>query len=136
MNNDQSNSYPQPPPWLLEKVLKRIDLERKLRAMRRRFGLALATLISISGALVPVWRAFWADISQSGFDQFFKLALYDFKTVLANWQDFTLSLLESLPVLSTVILLIVILALLLSLKFTVKNGKAFFAPSSFRFIKS
>lgn len=117
----------EPPAGLLQKVLLRLDQESKALSMRRRFFLAAAVFLGIVSSFASVWNIFWADISRSGFSQYLPLLFSDFKTVLANWQDFGLGLLESLPVVSTVLLLAVVLALLVMVKYVVRYSKGFFA---------
>lgn len=114
------------PADLLNKVMLRLDKERKLQALRQRLILVAASFLPLLAIAVPVWRSFQLDIIQSGFGEYMSLILYDFKIVLANWQDFGLILLESLPVISTVAMLTLLLGWLLALKFAVKYGKAFF----------
>ncbi len=119
------------PAGLLEQIMLRIDAERKTIAMRRRFVLAAISFLAFSASAIPVWKYFQTNITQSGFSQYLTLIFYDFKIVTANWQDYTLSLLESLPVISTVALLAVILALLAALKVMVQYSKSFFSISHF-----
>lgn len=113
------------PADLFNKVMLHLDKERKLQALRKRLILVATSFLPLLAIAVPVWRNFQLDIIQSGFGEYMSLMLYDFRIVLANWQDFGLSLLESLPVISTVAMLTLLLGWLLALKFAVKYGKTF-----------
>jgi hypothetical protein len=136
MNNGKITTYPEPPSGLLARILARISAERQLRAMRRSFTMALAILAGTTASLVPIWLWFWAGVTRSGFDQFVRLAVMDYRIFLANWQDFGLSLLESLPIFSTVALLATVLVMLLAVKYAVKNNKAVFPHPLFHSNKS
>jgi len=107
---------------LLDKIMSKIDVEQKKLA-RRNFIFSSAALLVVLAAIVPVWQLFYSEISQSGFMQYLYFGFYDFNLVISEWQDFSLSLLESLPIVSTIGLSIVVLALLSALKFIVKYSK-------------
>ena len=115
------------PAGLLQKVLLRLEAESRLRSLRRRFALAAAVFLAILGLAVPVLRSFWLDLSGSGFTQYLSLFFYDFKSVMGNWQDYSLSLLESLPVFKAALSLGVVLGLLFWAKFVVRYGKGVLA---------
>jgi hypothetical protein len=72
---------------------------------------------------VPTWQSFQANVQQSGFGQYLWLAYTDFQLVLAYWQDFGLSLLESMPTISLVELLSIVFVMVLSLKTLAKYGR-------------
>ncbi len=115
------------PEGLFAKVLARLDLERKALSMRRRFFMAGAFFLGVVGSVTPVWKIFAADISRSGFSQYFSLLFSDSKTVFVNWQDYSLGLLESLPILSTVLFLATVLLFLVAIKYAAKYSKGFSA---------
>ncbi|HTL39490.1 MAG TPA: hypothetical protein VL306_01635 [Methylomirabilota bacterium] len=116
---------PEVPLGLFEKVISRIKAERIVRAMRRRFVYALGFFILTLGVMVSLWQRLWLDLSQSGIPQYLSLVIYDSKAVLANWQDFGLSLLESLPITSVIVFFTVVFCLLLSLSMSFKYAKGF-----------
>ncbi|OGZ93266.1 MAG: hypothetical protein A2528_00535 [Candidatus Staskawiczbacteria bacterium RIFOXYD2_FULL_37_9] len=62
-----------------------------------------------------------ADFIQSGFINFFSLIFSDFTVVRTYWQSFAMILLETLPALSLVLFLGVLLILLQSIKSLTKN---------------
>lgn len=117
------------PPDLFGKVMSRIEREKNSQALRRRFILAVASFLPFLFIALPAWRSFQINIIQSGFNEYLALLFYDFKIVLANWQDFSLSLLESLPVVSMVVALAVLLGLSLTLKFVIRYGRELLKPS-------
>ena len=86
------------PPDLFSRVMSAIAGERaRLKAIR---NFVFASLICI-GALVStlfVWNGFMRELASSGFGQYASLIFMDYKAVLANWQDYGMSLLESFPV--------------------------------------
>ncbi len=110
---------------LVQKILFAID-EKQRRSLRFRVilsgSLALIALI----AFIPAWREFQTEISQSGFWQFVSLLFSDSHFVVAYWNDLLFSLLESLPIVSTMAVLGVFFIFLSSLSSLVKNiGGAF-----------
>lgn len=116
------------PPDLFNKVMLRIDKQKRLMAIRR-FSLFSGFLLIILFALIPVWRSFQFDVYQSGLDQYISLLFYNFNFIITEWQNFSLSLLESLPIISTVELLSVVFVLLLVIKSEFKYGKVIFNHS-------
>jgi len=113
--SDKINEF-QPPADLFAKVMACIAAERKRLTMRRKFLIGLVCFAATFTVGIPVWQSFRSEIAQSGFVEYATLFFYDFKTVANSWQDFSLSLLESLPVVTTVEFLLVVLASLFSLK--------------------
>ncbi len=109
------------PADLFQKIMRRIRFEQELALARQRFALANVLLLASLLLTVPAWQKLWLEFSQSGFGQYASLILSDFKTVLANWQDYGMALLESIPVVEIAGLLSVILLFLLALKFLVGN---------------
>ncbi len=107
------------PQDLLAKVMGRIIAKRKLQTRRRLFGTLILLLSSIAAA-IPAGQVFWADITSSGLNLYLTLAWYDGAVIISNWQDFSFTILESLPVTSGLALLGAILTILLALKAAVK----------------
>ncbi len=108
---------------LSTRLMFRYRQEQKRKILMRKVHLSIFFLITVISAvlLVPAVNSFLASSSQSGFSSFLSLLFSDFKIMVANWQIFALSLLESLPVLDLVILLFVIFIFLESLKFLAKD---------------
>lgn len=112
----------EPPKGLLEKIMKRIHREERLLVLRR-IIIFSAMLIGSVAAFVPSFKTLSADLSQSGFLRFFSLIFSDFSSIRMYWQSFTMILLETLPVVSVVIFLAVLLAFLESIKHLTKDVK-------------
>lgn len=85
------------PADLLNKVMAAIANERaRLRAIR---NFIISSFCAV-GALVSaffVWNSLARELTTSGFGQYALLIFIDFKAVVANWQDYGMSLLESFP---------------------------------------
>lgn len=107
---------PEPPAGLFNKIMARIREEKLLLSIKKRLILFSAVILASVGILIPVVGAFQAEFSQSGFSQFLSLMFSDLGAVTANWQDFGLALLESLPATSLIAFLATLLVLLWSLK--------------------
>jgi len=117
---------PDLPLGLFSQVIGRLKREERLLHLKRRATiLALGAIISAL-ALIPAGQMVWAGFSESGFFQFFSLLFSDAGIVLTYWQSFGLSLLETLPAMSLIILLTVILAFVESLKSLIKDTKIIF----------
>lgn len=115
----------EPPDGLLVKTLDRLEKARERRAISRLTLLSLG-LIASATALVPLGRMFYAEISASGFWQFFSLIFSDFGAVTAVWQNFILTLLETLPVYSLAGILAMTFVSLELLKYLSGNLKIIF----------
>ena len=107
---------------LLGKVLSRLDKERFI-VIRRRIALLSGFLVVLVLALVPAFKMVWDGINASGFTQFLSLLFSDSGVVMAYWQSFGLTLLESLPVISIVVFLAIVVSFLGSARLLSKNLK-------------
>ncbi|MDD5043163.1 MAG: hypothetical protein PHD51_00640 [Patescibacteria group bacterium] len=117
---------PEPPAGLFQRTLLRLEEERKLAAVKRRLALFSVGLLGSIVALVPVFKMVYAGFAESGFIKFLSLIISDTGIVAAYWQNFALSLLETLPAMSLILLLAVVLVFLELLKLSVKNLKFIF----------
>ncbi len=106
----------EPPAGLFNKIMARIREEELLLSVRKRLLLFSAVILASVGILIPAAGAFQAEFAQSDFSHFLSLMFSDLGAVTANWQDFGLALLESLPATSLIAFLFVIFILLWSLK--------------------
>ncbi len=113
------------PPQLLTRVMARIVAEQRLMVLQRLLIPMAVVFVAILTLAIPIWQTFQADVITSGFGQYLALGFYDFKIILTDWQDFSWSLLESLPIISTVELLTVVLGFCLTLKFLFTYGSEF-----------
>ncbi|MFA5076107.1 MAG: hypothetical protein WC480_01680 [Patescibacteria group bacterium] len=132
MNQDYRKDYEklfahlesiEPPANLLDKIMRRISSKHSLAAIKWRLAIVSVAVISSIIALVPASKMVQTSLAESGFLQFFSLLFSDFQVVTAYWQSFTLSLLETLPIISLTVLLVVVLVFLESLKLLARNYK-------------
>lgn len=107
---------PEPPVGLFQKIMARIHEEERLLSIKRRLILFSATVVVSAGAFIATIGVFQQEFAQSGFSYFSSLLFSDLGSVIANWQDFGLTLLESLPAMSMIALLAVALIFFWSIK--------------------
>lgn len=128
MNNYQkllNNLGSKPAPEDLYKgVLLRLTIEQG-RAVKRRFAIAAASLVASVTAAVVAVLALASSLTASGFWKFISLIFTDGGTVVTYWQQFSLSLLESFSMTEMVVSLACIFAVILSIRFMLKNRSAF-----------
>ena len=117
---------PEPPEGLLNKIMARIREEERLLSIKKRLILFSSVVLVSAGAFIPVINAFQAEFAQSGFSQLLSLMFSDFGSVIANWQDFGLTILESLPAMSIISFLATALVFLWSLKHLAQALKVIF----------
>jgi hypothetical protein len=113
MNNHTKNTYEKlfshlgdvpTPDGLAHAVVARVAFERKRSVQRRRVlfgGLSLTSLV----AFVPTISMLMQDVASTGFLQYSTLLLSDSSIVLRYGTTFALSLAETLPIVSTSLLL-------------------------------
>jgi len=87
----------EPPAGLFDRIILAIKQEQELQQTRRLvFG--FAGLLVISFIAIPFsWTMLLNQIESSGISYFVSTAASDFATFLVLWQDFSLAILESLP---------------------------------------
>ena len=118
---------PEPPNDLFPKIMQRIHREeRGLLTLRRRIAIFSIGLIGSMAAFIPVFKMVQAGFFGSGFINFILLLFSDFEIIATYWQNFAMSLLETLPVMSLIMLLAIIFIFLESLKFLVRDMKLAF----------
>ena len=118
-------SQKEPRPELAGLILAKIS-ELRRRQIKRKLFFSYFSLAGSFGAF------FWAIISygqtflHSDFWIILQLLLTDATDVMRNWNDFLLSLMETFPVFSTVVMLLPIMAIMFSLsvyfKLSYKNN--------------
>jgi hypothetical protein len=94
----------EPSPRLLGKVLARIEIEKQGVARTHFLYFMCASLLSFA-ALIPAFKNVTSALSQSGFPHYFGLILSDMDAVLLSWKEFSLLLVESLPLITILICL-------------------------------
>ena len=83
--------------YLYNKILDRLNYEREYRALKPKLFIAIGVLVASVGLQVFAWGISWGTLTQTVSFKFFSLIFTDFRLVLANWQDYMFSILESLP---------------------------------------
>lgn len=119
---------PEPPKDLFGKIMSRIRKEQRT-SIRRRIIIFSIGLLGSLAAFIPVFQSARNAFAEFGFIQFFSLLFSDSEIIITYWRSFVLTLLESLPVMSIVALLAIILIFLESLKLLVKNITIFLNPA-------
>ena len=109
-----------PPKGLLEKILKHIHRQERILVVRRIIIFSVMLLASLF-ELAPSFKTLLFDFNKSGFMSFLSLAFTDFSSIIAHWQSFAMILLETVPAISIVLFLAVLLIFLESLRYLVKN---------------
>ncbi len=108
------------PAGLLAKIMSAIFWRQRLYAGLRVSGLVL----SLVGSCVVLFFAFKEvslKMSQSGAWNILSLLFSDLEIVMANWQAFSLSFLEALPIFPIILTTGAILVILTSFRFILKN---------------
>lgn len=85
-------------------------------------------------AFVPVFKILKQDLIQSGFLDFLSLLVSDPGSMFNIWKEFILSLLESLPVVSVMMFITVMLVFFGSLRFVVRDLIVVFKSSRYQVI--
>lgn len=117
-----ANCSVNPHKGLLKRVLQCINKKQRLFIIRRVIAFSLALVISLL-AFFPAFRMLSQNIFDSGFIYFASLIFSDFSIVIIHWKIFTLTLLETLPIISLILFLIVLFLFLESVKYLSKNIK-------------
>ncbi len=110
----------EPPKRLFHRILSRLNLEKKLETSRERTLYFTFALIFSLAAFLLVCVALQNVLVQSELLRILSLLFSDPKAVLANWRDFSLLVLESLPAVSLAIFFAATLLFLGSLKYVAK----------------
>ena len=121
MTNNYQLNLIEPPGGLLQRIMARIQYERRLMSLKKRIIIFSLTLIISLAAVIFISKTTISAATTSGFTSFFSLIFSDLRIVLINWQSYGLSLLESFPVLGATGVLVAILILMESLKYLVED---------------
>lgn len=94
---------PEPPAGLFDRIILAIKREQELRNTKRlAFGFLALLIVSLTASPFS-WSLFAGQIQDSGILQFIEVALSDIGVFFASWQDFSLAIAESLPVMGIAI---------------------------------
>jgi hypothetical protein len=96
----------EPPPGLFDRIISAIKREQELRHTKRLlFGFLFLLIISV--VAIPVSGVVLKNqIESSGLRYFISAAFSNFGTFFSLWQDFSLAILESLPLAAITIFVI------------------------------
>ena len=113
---------------LRQHILTHISREERRRARIYVLTSAAAILLSLSGIFASVQYVVQA-LYQSSSYAYLSLLLSDTDIVFANWQAFSLSLLESIPLLGVLMSLVASFALLVAIRTFANNLRTGLIPS-------
>jgi hypothetical protein len=119
-NNMNSVCDIEPPAYLRGLILARIAREEQKRQMCRKMLLWSGFFASGIGVVSSI-AYFGSAIVASDFWSIASLAFSDLGTVVGHWQDYGLSLLETLPVVSIIAVLVPVAAILVLMKYYVEG---------------
>lgn len=83
---------------LFEKIMLRIALEKNKIAIKRKIAIFSVMLAVSFAGFIPAVKMAYSGFADSGFTQLFSLIFSDTTAVMSLWQNFSLSLLETLPI--------------------------------------
>lgn len=119
------------PEGLQAAILASISSREKRAALWRFSLLGGISALSLAGS-VPAFLATVTGFVQSGFTEYFALIMSDGSTLLISWQDFILTLAESLPLTNLALFLAAVAAFLWFGAQAAKNSQEVFYHSSKR----
>ena len=105
---------------LAPNIWQTILLREKRATNLKLFAYSFAGFASLLG-LVPALKILGNDLTQSGFYQYFSLIFSDSGLIFSSWKEFAFSLAQSLPTMSIVLSLSLVLIFFLSIKYAVKQ---------------
>ena len=84
---------------------------------------SLSSLLFVSTVgLIPAFEILLSDLAHSGFYEYFSLIFSDSGLMFSYWKEFTLSLAESLPMMSIIFTLSLVFIFLLSVRYMLKQA--------------
>ena len=101
----------EPPTKLLGAVINRILAKERQSALVRSVAFAIGLVVSLA-AFIPALHSVQTAMAESGFLSYLSLLFSDTEAILSTGWSFTLILLESLPVFSLALFLVIILLFL------------------------
>lgn len=114
-------SPPELPEGLFDRVMKGIQKEKKLMILKRRIALFSIGFVGSFVAFFPTFKTLETNIYSSGFMQFSSLIFSDFKIIITYWQNFAMTLLETLPAINLAGFLTVLFVFFISLRFLTRD---------------
>lgn len=112
----------QMPAGLLSKVLLAVEQRQEAR-VKRNLAAVVVSFVSVTLLTVLALSSARVQFDQSGLGRILSLLLSDYKTVLINWREYSMLLLESLPVISLILVLASLMGLLVLFKLFVRISR-------------
>lgn len=107
---------PEPTAGLFDRIILAIKREQELRNSKRLvFGFLALLVISLTATPFS-WSLFSEQMAESGVLQFVSIATNDLGAFFALWQDFSLAIAESLPVMGITMFVINIILAVFTLR--------------------
>jgi hypothetical protein len=116
-----------PPALLFERIMKRIGVEKKIAASKRKAAYFTIALACSAAALFAAFFSLEGALIQSEILKLLSVIAMDPGTAAANWQNFGLFFLESFPVAYAAIFLFALFILLESLTYIARNTSELFS---------
>ena len=101
-----------PPKWLFFGILKRIDLEKQIRRIKKVLTILFFGVSGVSVATAVILVIAGGSVVRSEFGRLLSLLFTDTKLMLLNWSNYALALLESMPGLNVIVSLFAIVLIL------------------------
>ena len=94
---------PEPPAGLFDRIILAIKREQELRNTKK-LAFGFLALLAVSFVAAPFsWTLFSGQLAESGALQLISVATSDLDAFFATWQNFSLAIAESLPVMGIAI---------------------------------
>jgi len=113
----------EPPQGLFDRIIVAVRKEQEMRRTRRLLFGFLSVLI-VSSVLMPFsWQLLSQQVERSGILYFISAAFGDFGVFLSLWQNFSLAIIESLPVMAIAIFVVNIAMVLFTVRLFLHRKK-------------
>ena len=109
---------------LLVDIMRVIRQKERIQEQRTAAILAVLLFLATAGT-VETFRLLWLQLSESGVATLSSLLFSDFGTIMTRWQDFSFSILESLPVFNIIASLMGLLAVAVLIRAVIVRLKDF-----------
>ncbi|MES2023686.1 MAG: hypothetical protein V4439_03305 [Patescibacteria group bacterium] len=120
INRAFGNAKYEPENGLILSIWNTISTREKRIAKVKFWAFSALGVVSLAG-FVPVFKALVSDFAQSGFYEYLSLAFGSGGSVSLFWKELALSIAESLPVFSIILLLGVVFIFFLSVRYAMKE---------------
>jgi|GEM_PF-1199228 hypothetical protein len=114
----EQNQLPDFGNYLLNKILSRVNYQRQLKILKPKLWTAIGVFLTGLGLLVLAADVSFRAFAQTPTSHYFALIFTDFSLIMANWQDYSLGILENLPLGAMALLLSCLLGSILLVDFS------------------